>query len=76
MLVLRRRAGDDHDLTDDRAIAAQVGTIIMSGGQPVGGDLPQDEGALKPLHERLVIELTAHRTLALREALVVRRMLS
>jgi ParB family chromosome partitioning protein len=33
--------------------------------------LPEDEddGALKPLPERLVMELTAHRTLALREAI-------
>jgi ParB family chromosome partitioning protein len=47
------------------------GTIITSGGQPIGADLPDDEddGALKPLPERLVMELTAHRTLALREAI-------
>ena len=63
--------GDDRDLTDSHASAAHVGTSIMSGGQPVGGDLPEDEddGALKPLPERLVMELTAHRTLALREAI-------
>ena len=50
---------------------ASVGTIITSGGQPLGVGLPEDEdeGALKPLPERLVQELTAHRTLALREAL-------
>ena len=48
-----------------------VGTIITSGGQPLGAGLQEDEdeGALKPLPERLVQELTAHRTLALREAL-------
>jgi ParB family chromosome partitioning protein len=63
--------GDDCDLADGHAGTAHVGTIIMSGGQPVGGDLPEDEddGALKPLPERLVMELTAHRTLALREAI-------
>jgi ParB family chromosome partitioning protein len=63
--------GQGDDLADADAIAAHVGTIIMSGGQPVGADLPEDEddGALKPLPERLVMELTAHRTLALREAL-------
>lgn len=46
------------------------GTVITSGGQALGVDLPDDEddGALKPLPERLVMELTAHRTLALREA--------
>ena len=44
---------------------------LMSGGQPIGADLPEDEddGAPKPLPERLVMELTAHRTLALREAI-------
>jgi ParB family chromosome partitioning protein len=46
-------------------------TVITSGGQPFGAGLPDDEddGALKPLPERLVMELTAHRTLALREAI-------
>jgi len=50
---------------------APVATIITSAGQPLGAGLPEDEddGALKPLPERLVQELTAHRTLALREAL-------
>ena len=47
------------------------GTVITSDGQPIGADLSEDEddGALKPLPERLVMELTAHRTLALREAI-------
>jgi ParB family chromosome partitioning protein len=47
------------------------GTIITSGGQPIGADPSEeeDDGALKPLPERLVMELTAHRTLALREAI-------
>ena len=47
------------------------GTVITTGGQPIGADLPDEEedGALKPLPERLVMELTAHRTLALREAI-------
>jgi ParB family chromosome partitioning protein len=47
------------------------GTIITTSGQPIGADLSEDEddGALKPLPERLVMELTAHRTLALREAI-------
>jgi ParB family transcriptional regulator, chromosome partitioning protein len=50
--------------------ASSGGTIITLGGQPIGADLSDDEddGALKALPERLVIELTAHRTLALREA--------
>ena len=47
------------------------GTVNTSGGQPIGADPTDDEddGALKPLPERLVMELTAHRTLALREAI-------
>ncbi len=38
----------------------------------IGGDQPEDDGdddTIKPLPERLVSELTAHRTLALRDAL-------
>ena len=48
-----------------------AGTVITSDGQPIGVDSSEDEddGALKPLPERLVMELTAHRTLALREAI-------
>jgi ParB family chromosome partitioning protein len=51
--------------------ASVGGTVITSGGQPIGTDSSEDEedGALKPLPERLVMELTAHRTLALREAI-------
>jgi ParB family transcriptional regulator, chromosome partitioning protein len=46
-------------------------TVITVGGQPVvvgGGGEEDEDGLLKPLPERLVTELTAHRTLALREA--------
>lgn len=47
------------------------GTVITSGGHPIGADASdeEDDGALKPLPERLVMEMTAHRTLALREAI-------
>ncbi|QRF68763.1 ParB/RepB/Spo0J family partition protein [Ponticoccus alexandrii] len=47
------------------------GTVITSGGHPIGADASdeEDDGALKPLPERLVMELTAHRTLAMREAI-------
>jgi ParB family chromosome partitioning protein len=44
-----------------------VAALSVGGAQPAEGD-PEDEG-LKPLSERLVMELTAHRTLALRDAL-------
>ena len=45
-------------------------TVITSAGQVFGANMPDDEddGALKPLPDRLIMELTAHRTLALREA--------
>jgi ParB family chromosome partitioning protein len=51
--------------------SSKPGTVITSGGQPISADLSdeEDDGALKPLPERLVMELTAHRTLALREAI-------
>ena len=46
------------------------GTVITSAGQALGANMPEDDddGALRPLPERLIMELTAHRTLALREA--------
>lgn len=53
------------------AVAARASVqraVITIGGEPV--DTEDDEGdAIKPLPERLVIELTAHRTLALHDAL-------
>ena len=53
------------------SVSSGGGTVITSGGQPIGADPSEedDDGALKPLPERLVMELTAHRTLALREAI-------
>ena len=53
------------------SMASIGGTVITSGGRPIGADASdeEDDGALKPLPERLVMELTAHRTLALREAI-------
>ena len=46
-------------------------TVITSGGQSfsVGLQDDEDDGTLKPLPERLIMELTALRTLALREAI-------
>ena len=41
--------------------------VITIGGQPAEPD-EDEEDSIKPLPERLVIELTAHRTLALRDA--------
>ena len=42
-------------------------TVVTIGGQAVEPDDDEEDG-IKPLPERLVIELTAHRTLALRNA--------
>ena len=64
--------GADAGVSGWQPSATSVGaTVITSGGQPIGADLPEDEedAALKPLPERLVMELTAHRTLALRETI-------
>ena len=43
-------------------------TVITIGGKPAEPEDDEEDG-IKPLPERLVIELTAHRTLALRNAL-------
>ena len=58
----------DHGTSDGQGVA--YGTVITTAGQSLSA-MPdeEDDGALKPLPERLVMELTAHRTLALREAL-------
>jgi ParB family chromosome partitioning protein len=53
--------GEDCDLGDGHVGPAHVGAIIMSSGQLIGTDLPEDDAALKPLPERLVMELRALR---------------
>ena len=62
--------GDDHGHDGD--VEGQTPgvqrAVITLGGQTIEPDDEEDEG-LKPLPERLVIELTAHRTLALRDTL-------
>lgn len=45
--------------------------VITIGGQSASADEEEEDG-IKPLPERLVIELTAHRTLALRDAVANR----
>ena len=40
-----------------------------AGGAPATAEPPEEEDGIKPLPDRLVTELTAHRTLALRDAL-------
>ena len=51
--------------------AAETSTVItVNGGTPgAADDGAEEEGGIKPLPDRLVTELTAYRTLALRDAL-------
>jgi ParB family chromosome partitioning protein len=52
---------------DETAFATPAQRTVIT----IGGDQPEDDGdddPIKPLPERLVSELTAHRTLALRDA--------
>lgn len=61
--------GADTSSTGGRDVAASVpGTVISVAGNPSEAD-EDDEDVSKPLPDRLIIELTAHRTLALRDAL-------
>ena len=55
-------SADDHAETD----ASTPATVITVAGQ--GTSEEEDEDELAPLPERLLVELTAHRTLALRNA--------
>lgn len=63
--------GDVQDVVDSETgeiTASEVRpTVITIGGDPVQPEEEEDDG-IKPLPERLLIELTAHRTLALRDA--------
>ena len=58
----------DYETGETTAPAVQRAVITIS-GQPVPAATEEDEeDGIKPLPERLVTELTAHRTLALRDA--------
>jgi ParB family chromosome partitioning protein len=65
-------ASDDHAdsaVSMDADRSESRATVISMGGETRVSEDDEDEGdAIKPLPERLVIELTAHRTLALRDA--------
>jgi len=72
-LPVEAAANDDASEEDVDPETGEVRTpaiqraVITLGGQPVPVEEEEDDG-IKPLPERLVIELTAHRTLALRDA--------
>ena len=63
--------GGDGDApeTAARASGAIHRAVITIGGAPTGSeiDTPEDDETIRPLSDRLVTELTAHRTLALRD---------
>ena len=64
--------GDSGSETDSVSGATAGQTVqravITIGGQPTETEDDDEDDAIKPLPERLVIELTAYRTLALRDA--------
>ncbi len=64
--------GDDDtgDAPDGASPSRHAGqpAVITVGGQPTGAD-EEEDNTVKPLPDRLVSELTAHRTLALQDAL-------
>ncbi|MGJ4859549.1 ParB/RepB/Spo0J family partition protein [Labrys sp. La1] len=53
---------------DDPVAHAIRRSVITIGGQPASVDEEEEDDGIKALPERLLIELTAHRTLALRDA--------
>src|SRR5882672_8469781 len=59
-------ATPDVDGSDQSAPPIQRATITVEG--QAGADEEDDDDAIRPLPDRLVAELTAHRTLALRDA--------
>jgi ParB family chromosome partitioning protein len=48
---------------------ARVTVITVGGAVPPDAEAPEEDDGIKPLPDRLVMEVTAHRTLALRDAL-------
>lgn len=59
--------GMDADESDAMAVEPDEDGEGEAGGQ--GGEPPEEDEGLRPLPDRLMTELTAHRTLALRDAL-------
>lgn len=65
-LTVETSSSEQHPDGEDE-ISMPRSVITVDGASSVGEE--EDDDAIKPLPERLVIELTAHRTLALRDAL-------
>jgi ParB family chromosome partitioning protein len=62
-------ADDVADNVDDSGTAASGDDSDLSGGGVDQGDAEEEDDMIRPLPDRLITELTAHRTLALRDAL-------
>ena len=67
-----RTGGEEGPETNAEAAATKSPSVhravITIGGQPAESDDDDEDDGIKPLPERLVVELTAYRTLALRNA--------
>ncbi|OLP58940.1 DNA-binding protein [Xaviernesmea oryzae] len=61
----------DSEEREREAFAAPAGqrAVVTIGGKSVAQAEPEEEDGIRPLPDRLLTELTAHRTLALRDAL-------
>ena len=68
--VQRRRRHDGRRHPSEAAPSVQRAVITIGGAPRVPrSEAPEEDEAIRPLSDRLVTELTAHRTLALRDAL-------
>ncbi len=64
------RAGSDDDDTDEQVAHAASSTGGVSvNGKAVSSDQSEEEDTIRPLSDRLILDLTAARTVALRNAL-------
>ena len=59
----------DGDIPSEPAPSVQRAVITIGGAPAPEAEAPDEDDAIRPLSDRLVTELTAHRTLALRDAL-------
>ena len=65
----REAQGDGETSDGSRANGSVQRAVITVGGAPAEPVEEEDDDTVKPLPDRLITELTAHRTLALRDAL-------
>jgi hypothetical protein len=68
-LPIASEADVETDPADEDATAVQAEDDDASAGADSPADEPEEDDGIKPIPDRLMTELTAHRTLALRHAL-------